>query len=381
MTTSNLFRVWGGGGARGGYQTAGGVLVNQTNDGVTLDSLWDEISEVLSLYNAKRTSLANLLSYNTTQAADAVSQAVGQAKFEPATEFGVPRGIPDVSYLKLGYSWGDYDMALRCSWLFIRDASAAQVQDRVTRALEADNRLVNGTILQRLFSNVVYTNDFGHGVYGLYNGDMKPPDHLGNKFDATHKHYLASGNTVLDSEDIEIAIHHIREHGYGTTQAARLLILANPDDVAASQITKWRAGVEYETGKTPNFDFIVSSNAPAYLSNESVHGSTPPPDIDGLPVTGSYGSALLIESFFIPAGYVAVVATGGAGADSNVVGFREHVNPAYRGLRHIPGTFQDYPLIESFLARGFGTGVRHRGAAVALQLTASSSYTPPVIAL
>lgn len=129
----------------------------------------------------------------------------------------------------------------------------------------------------------------------------------------------------------------------------------------------------------PKFDFIASSNAPAYLSNEEVHGAKPPPDYNGLPVTGSYGNALLIESYFIPSGWAAVVASGGPDSDDNPVGFREHVNPAYQGLRVIPGHWQDYPIIESFLARGFGVGCRHRGAALAFQITANASYTPPVI--
>jgi len=74
-----------------------------------------------------------------------------------------------------------------------------------------------------------------------------------------------------------------------------------------------------------------------------------------------------------------VAATGGLDSDMNPVGFRHHVNPAYQGLRHIPGN-GPYPLVESFFARGFGVGVRHRGAAVVMQVTASSTYTPPPVA-
>jgi hypothetical protein len=80
----------------------------------------------------------------------------------------------------------------------------------------------------------------------------------------------------------------------------------------------------------------------------------------------------------MPAGYVIVAATGGPTSDNNPVGFREHKSPAYRGLRVIPGV-GPHPIQEHFYARGFGTGVRHRGAAVAIQITANASYTPPVI--
>jgi hypothetical protein len=81
----------------------------------------------------------------------------------------------------------------------------------------------------------------------------------------------------------------------------------------------------------------------------------------------------------MPAGYVIVAASGGLDSDLNPVGVRHHVNPAYQGLRHIPGN-GPYPLQESFFARGFGTGVGHRGAAVAMQVTTSNTYVPPTVA-
>jgi hypothetical protein len=74
-----------------------------------------------------------------------------------------------------------------------------------------------------------------------------------------------------------------------------------------------------------------------------------------------------------------VAATGGPNSDANSVGFRQHVNAAYQGLRHIPGK-GPYPLVDSFFVRGFGTGTRHRGAAVVAQITTNASYTAPTIA-
>jgi len=70
--------------------------------------------------------------------------------------------------------------------------------------------------------------------------------------------------------------------------------------------------------------------------------------------------------------------TGGIDSDRNPVGLRKHPNVAYQGLRHIPGN-GPYPLVDSFYARGFGVGVRHRGAAVVMLVTESASYTAPNI--
>lgn len=87
--------------------------------------------------------------------------------------------------------------------------------------------------------------------------------------------------------------------------------------------------------------------------------------------------ARVIESMFVPSGYVSMVASGGPNSDRNVVGLREHPNPAYRGLRLIPGGQQRYPLVESFYAQSLGVGVRRRGAAAVMQLTPDETYTAP----
>ena len=102
-------------------------------------------------------------------------------------------------------------------------------------------------------------------------------------------------------------------------------------------MTFWRAGVEYASGKKPKWDFVPSAAQPAYFTTEHLVGAIPPADFNGLQVKGSYGDAWLIESHYVPAGYVIVAATGGLDSDMNPVGFRQHVNPAYQGLRHIPG--------------------------------------------
>ena len=207
---------------------------------------------------------------------------------------------------------------------------------------------------------------------------MVPPPYLGVTFAGDHKHYLTTNSTVLDATDVEGMIKHVTEHGYGTPSGAQLLILANPLDVEASGITAWRAGQEYRPGQVPKWDFIPSALMRAWISDETIHGPVPNAEYNGLQVWGSYGGALLIQTNYLPRYYAVVIATGGPNSDRNPVGFREHINPAYQGLRHIPGR-GPYPIQESFFARGFGTGTRHRGAAVVVQITTDLTYTPPTI--
>ncbi len=365
---------------RKGYSVAGDVLVNETADGVNLNAIWDEIGTVLRLFNEQRSTITRLLSYPTVAVADVIPQSVDGESFEIATEFGVPTAMREpADYLRLGYNFQDYDKRLSASWKFLRNATAEQVTAQVTRIFEADNRLVTGTILRRLLDPAPRSNEWQHTCYGLWSGDgMVPPAYLGNTFDGNHTHSLTSGSTTIDSADIEDMIRHVTEHGYGRfgAQGGQLIILAHPNQV--EDMTFWRAGVEYAAGKTPKWDFIPSQAAPAYFTTEHLVGAIPPADFNGLQVQGSYGDAWLIESHYVPAGYVIVAATGGLDSDMNPVGFREHPNPAYQGLRHIPGR-GPYPLVDSYYVRSFGVGTRHRGAAVVMQVTESPTYTPPTI--
>ncbi|MCB8043602.1 hypothetical protein JM654_03680 [Microbacterium oxydans] len=42
-----------------------------------------------------------------------------------------------------------------------------------------------------------------------------------------------------------------------------------------------------------------------------------------------------------------------------------------------PNDGSRYPLVNSYFTRGFGVGVRHRGAAAVMQIKASGSYQNP----
>jgi hypothetical protein len=70
--------------------------------------------------------------------------------------------------------------------------------------------------------------------------------------------------------------------------------------------------------------------------------------------------------------------SGGEGALQNPIGIREHRNAALRGLRLLPGNQTNYPLIDAYYSRGFGTGIRQRGGAVVQQITAGAYAIPSI---
>ena len=378
MNTYRYPQLTGGDGtAPGGYVTEGDVLVNVTADGVSLADIYAEYRDSLALYNAERSALVSLLSFSTTRAFDSVPQGALSEGFELASEFGVPKaaGVP-VDELRLGYTFEDYDRASRFTWRFLRDATQEQVDSVHRGILEASNRLVTTSILSRLFNPSQGLSPEGNPVYGLFNADGSHiPDFMGRSWDpATTSHYVTSGSATLDPSDVESLIRLVKLKGH-TASGQRLLLLVNPSE--SETIASFRVGVESADLTRARYDFVPSGTAPARYVTERLEGAAPPVEYGGLPVIGSYGDALVIESMFVPSGYVAMVASGGPNSDRNVVGLREHPNPAYRGLRLIPGNQQRYPLVESFYAQSFGVGVRRRGAAAVMQLTPDETYTAP----
>lgn len=152
-------------GGEGGYATQGDVLVNTTGDGVDLNVIWAEVAAVVAAWNRERSALASLLAFNTTNAADAIPQSRSSDSFEEASEYGEPESMrPPSDYHLMGYTFKDYDLATRWTWKFLRDSTAEQVRAIANYALEADNKLTTGTILQRLFDPTQGENNWGHPV-------------------------------------------------------------------------------------------------------------------------------------------------------------------------------------------------------------------------
>lgn len=365
-----------------GISSQADVLVNSTADGIDLNVIWDEWAAVLDVWNEERTSIASLLSFYTTLRGEAVPQTLAQMKFEEASEFGVPvSGRADAEVLRLGYTFKDHDLRLGMTWKFLRDADSRQLDANLTQAIEADNRLLTGTVLNRLFDPTPGANEDATTVYGLYTGDdgIAPPPYMGVEFPETTSHYLVSGADTIDSGDLEEAMKTITSKGYGPVAGSQLIILCNEFD--ADVIATFRRGEESrDGGPIAKYDFVLSKSAPAYLTEETIVGQQAPGTYKGLPVFGSYGHALVITSNLIPAGYVAVAATGGPNSEVNPIAIRQHANTAFHGLRIIPGA-EKYPLQNSYLQRSFGVGTRRRGAAAVIQVKASGDYEPPTFAV
>ncbi len=356
-----------------GYNSEG-VILTQTVDGRSLNEIWDEFQRTLDMNNQTRTALVNALTFNVSQPIEDVPQISGD-DFEEASEYGEPKGITGGNYFSIGYDFKWYDLAIRYTWKYLAEASAAQVESLNNMAIEADNRLVFVKVLRAIFNNVNRTANIRSQsvtVYPFYNNDgTVPPRYKNTTHAGTHTHYLASGAGTVDSGDLDDMETHLVHHGYGRQNGSTLILLANRAQVAT--IRTFRVA----TGSA--FDFVPVVGLPPWLlptNTGGVVGQSPPSQVAGLAVTGQYGPWLVVEEDYIPAGYMVGLATGGENNATNPVGVREHQNAGLRGLQLVKGRDGDYPLIDSFYRRGFGTGVRHRGAGVVMQVTAGAFAIP-----
>lgn len=354
--------------------------VSKTVDGYDLNGLWQEMQDIAQLWNDRKDGLVDLLCFKTTAAAEPVGQSPNVEEFDQASEFGVPRALsPAPDYAIVGFTLKDYDKASRLTWKFLRSATADQVRAQITRLIEADRLLRQKLVLGRIFDPAKELNEFGNIVYGIYDGDksnpMVPPRFNGQTFDASHSHFFTSGTATLDSGDVENLITSVTEHGYGAERGDTVLLIANPYD--AEVISSWRAGIANDNGAVAKFDFIPSDIVPAYLTRDTIVGAKPVSEVNGVPVLGSYGRALVVETTTIPSGYVACAVTRGPDSLYNPIALRQHASPEWQGLRFLPGNMHGMPIEESFAMRTIGVGTRHRGAAAVLQVGTGTTYTPP----
>lgn len=364
-----------------GFNASGDVLT-ATRDGQDLNAIWNAYQEMLRTWNSTRQPLVDLLSFNTDQIVDDVIQGV-EEDFEEASEFGVPKSVrPAVTTQQRAYDFKWYDVAARFTFQFLSDAPQRQVDMVQEQILEADNRLTFKKVMQRIFNSANTSTTINNVVYPakpLYNADSEYiPDYAGTSFNAaTHTHYVTSGAATLDSGDVESLASLLEEHGYRRSQGFQIVILMNPATVTP-QLRAWRAGQTNQNSAVASYDFVPPQGTTIILpSTSQLFGSAPPATWGGFDVVGAYGPYLLVQDTNIPAGYLLAFATRGGGTTTNLVGIREHANASLRGLILKGGDRSQYPLINSTYIRGFGTGVRTRGAGAVMQVTASGSYTVP----
>ena len=346
-------------------------------DGTNLNDFWDEVQATIALRNAQRNRMISLLATYVNTPTRLIT-VPSEVDFEEASEYGQPVGIRGgATRLWRGFDFKFYDLAIRYTWMFIAEADQAQLRMLNALALDADNKLVYNKVMKTLFNptNTLGVTDLNEPItaYKFYNADGEvPPKYKTTTFNGTHNHYLVSGNSALTSANLNSLINELGHHGYTLANNYRLVLWVNPVESAIIKALRTATGAA--------FDFIPDSQflgGGVWQPNSGQYVGAPAGSVPGQ--IGTYGPFHVVEDDYIPAGYVVALASGGPENLGNPIGIREHANPAYRGLKVIPGANATYPLLESFYRRGFGTGITQRGGGVVMQVTTNGSYTVPAV--
>lgn len=366
-------------GAAGGYAERS-QLTRTSIDGVNLDDYWDEVQQVLAVRNANLDRMIAEFSSRTTEFAVQVDVPAGVANFEVASEYGQPKAYRNTySRRWRGLSFNFYDIAIRYTNMFLAEATRVDLDQLTQEALDADRRLLYNLVMKRLFNPLNETgmadNDLPVTVYGLYNGDGEvPPAYESYTFTGTHSHYVTTQSlrasatlTPACADDLELKLS---EHGYSYAKGYRLIMWVNQQEL--NTVKTWRVanGATYDYIPDPS-----TYNGGVYVANNMTLVGQPAGRVEQQ--VGTYGPWHVVLENQIPAGYVVALAAGGPENPGNPVMLREHRNPSYRGLQIIPGARATYPLVDSFYQRGWGTGIKYRGAGAICQVTSSATYAIP----
>lgn len=375
-----------GGSQPTGFHTEADVITT-TVDGVSTNELWSEFQAVLADLNRRRQPIVDLLTYTVPRPVETVPQVGSNANFEKASEYGVPVAVrTGVGYFRMGFAFDWFDTGARYTWKYLTEASAEQIRSVFETIVEGDNRMVFMEVMRSLYRNTTRfadINDIEYNVYPFYNGDSTVPPTVGaTTFSAPHNHYVRTGAATVDQGDLNEALDDLESHGYTQASGYQLVFLVNKQELNTIRTFK-----SVQNGGTARFDFIPAQGTPNFLLpasfrvNTAGGGSQPANTYRGITVAGSYGDALILVNDYFPANYVVLFATGGPENIANPIGIREHARPELRGLRMVKTRQDDYPLQDAYWQRGFGTGIRHRGAAYVMQVATAGTYAPPTVYL
>ena len=361
-------------GRENGFNERADVII--AADGTDLNDFWSEVQSTIVMRNRSRNTILDRLTFRVDGVTEEI-QPPAEVDFEEASEYGQPKGIKAApTRFFRGYDFKFYDLAIRYTWMYLAEADLAQLRQNHNLALEADVKIRFRKVMQRLFNplngNGYTDKNEAVTVFAAYNADGEvPPTYNMNTFTGTHNHYLVSGGATVTPANLATLATAVGEHGYTLQNGYDLVLWVNKQEAAV--IKTFKAGVAGS-----EFDFVPNPalyNGKVWVPNNGSYVGGPQGTVPG--EIGTWGPFHVVEEGYIPAGYMVAIATGGEDRIGNPIGFREHKNDAYKGLKLIPGQRSDYPLVDSFYRRGFGTGIRHRGALAIMQVKASGNYQIP----
>lgn len=327
--------------------------VIETLDGIDANEMWNEFQAALADYNTGMDALVASLTFPTTQENFQVLQ--GSFEFEKYADYTLP-DAQDLGYASISVPIDDWDLRVAYTFARILETTSVELNARHSTALKADVRLQMREVLRAALRKEGVTYN-GVTSKPFYNADgVVPPTYKTNTFDATHTHYAGiNGSTGLGTA-LSAGIDHLVHHGF----ESEIVAMCNR---ATAKLVKAQTGFVKVEGAVGTDRTIVG--AP-----------------DGANVVGWFDDATVIQEDWMPANFVFLTSVqGGANSPDNPLAFRESQAAGARGLILKRGTDPDYPLVDSFYYRKFGTGVRQRGNGYAIEIGSDTTYDSPTAAV
>jgi hypothetical protein len=329
-------------------------------EAVTEPNVAAAIREYLDQWNSRIEALVGEYADYTTVFQERYRVIDAGGTLDPSDEYSRGRPMRETTtYYDVGYPLNQFDGRVTWTSLFLAKATVDRVDQDVDAVSIRDRNTLMRVFLRSLMHKTNYTfPDEEHGniaVKRLYNGDgLVPPTFMGEVFDNTHTHYLATNNAAITKAFLDIVYEHLAEHGLGVDVVLEVgRNVASAIELLTGFVANDSRDPKLRQADPPDEAITGNSRAIGRISNMEVRVSQDIPD--------NYGFA-----------------TDLAG-DPPVV-MREDPEDSLRGLVSVQDPpNSNFPLRNSFFRRRIGAGVRNRANGVCFQVVASATYTDPTI--
>lgn len=340
-----------------------------TLDQVTLDVVWDDMIDAITMYNEALDSFLGPLTFRTRQSAWRIASG-GRMKWQKGTQYGRPdrqRIMP--TFTTRGLPVWDYDLGLAYTRKYLLNATAQEIEMQQNEVFRSDNENLLNEVLRAAFRNTSYQFDDDRvgtiTVLPAYNGDSEvPPPVAGHVFTAPHTHYHVT-NGAWEYADILLNKSDLREHGHDGRRILRIAENLEPDIRAMQDANGNSAFVENFAYENP---FVALAPADTQRTTVGL-----PPEYIGV-IAGFW---VRVDPW-LPDNYYFGYNDYGANSTLAPLAFREPYNDAEVGLQLIEGgSSAEYPIVNSYYLRSFGVAALNRGNLTVTFVDSGSSYVDP----
>ena len=323
-----------------------------TSDNVDWNDVWlGELAPSLDMYNNEEG-----LDFRALLTSDS-DDTLKNINIPNSSMFGRMGEIstPDAKQIKRG-KWhavtDEFGGAYGYTFTSLKDMDLSAIRDTQAMMFDMDRKTMRFEIVKSIMINNGATAEcLWNGSFSTLENITVPPPQLANTFAAAHTHYVVSGATTFtDLTFITTAAAHIREHGY----EGRIVCFFN--------IAQEKEVVDYLS--------ITSTSVVVANPITNVMGA------EGIDWVGRLNGVDFVRTAAMPASYCLFAGVDTPG-NNTLAKFVQSHNTSYRGLILMRGSNPDYPIIESYYLRWFGSKVYNRSLGVAGYLAASGSYVNP----